>query len=221
MPTTDDHGFPVYTDAETMPNWDVYANTLAAALGEGLDDAAQADKDDDAVATIAALPVTGNWPGRVIMVEENDMLYVHDGTGWYIYGGKLPFYFGSRSDSSVDASDDRQAYITTTTYSRGVTMTDGVLTFETEGIYRIDQAVVWSTVNPTGQRNLGVQGDDILVLGPEESYAFPSSTVEESQAHTTYVSVLAPGATIEPYVTHNSGATLNVYGSVCVMWVTA
>jgi hypothetical protein len=74
MPTTDDHGFPIYTDLEPMPDWDVHANTLAAALGEALDDAAQADKDDDSVATVAALPVTGNWLGRRIYVEEDQSL---------------------------------------------------------------------------------------------------------------------------------------------------
>jgi hypothetical protein len=220
MPTVDDHGMPIYSDTEPMPDWDIAYNAQSTALGEALDSAIQDGKDDDACATVADLPTTGNWPGRIIMVEENDMLYIHDGTGWWIYGGKLPYFFGSRSYSSVDGSDDRQGYITTTGSGRGITRTDDTLTFATPGIYRVDQAVVWEA-NPSGQRNLGIQGDDILVLGPEESYAYPSGTVMESQAYTSYISVLSPGATAMPYVTHNSGASLGVSGSVCVMWVSA
>lgn len=220
MPTVDDHGMPIYTDTEPMPNWDVAHNAISTALGEALDDAAQADKDDDSCATIADLPITGNWPGRQIMVEENDMLYLHDGTGWYIVGGKLPFFFGSRSDSAIGTGGSPQEWITTEESSRGITFADGVITFSTIGIYRVDSAVIWEA-NGDGQRNLGIDGTDITVLGPVESVLFPNAFVEDSEAFTTYILVTSPGATARPYVTHNTGLALDVYGTVCVMWVSA
>jgi len=220
MPTTDDHGMPIYSDTEPMPDWDIAYNAQSTALGEALDDAAQSDKDDDSVETIAELPVTGNWPGRVIMVEENDMLYLHDGTGFYAVGGKHPYYFGSRTNSAVGTGASAQAYITATDYTRGVSMSSGTLTFETVGIYRVDQNVIWEA-NGSGQRNLGIEGTDITILGPAETDVQPSAVVEESQSLSTYILVTAPGATAMPYVTHNTGVALDVRGSVCVMWVSA
>ncbi|MDR6907458.1 hypothetical protein J2X63_003166 [Agromyces sp. 3263] len=213
---------PIYSDSEPMPDWDIAYNAQSTALGEALDAAAQADKDDDAVATIADLPVTGNWAGRVIMVEENDMLYVHDGTGWYIYGGKLPYFFGDRSISDVDGSTAHQGIVTSTTYARGITRDDFTLTFETTGIYRVDLIVGWEP-NDTGQRNLGIEGTDITVLGPGLSFLepHPGSGVTESQILNTYILVTAPGATATPYVVHNAGVALGVFGSVCVMWVSS
>ena len=220
MPTTDDHGMPIYSGTEPMPGWAVAHNAQSAALGEALVDAAQADKDNDSVETIADIPVTGNWPGRQLMVEENDMVYMHDGTGFYVIGGKRPYYFGSRSNSAVGTGSSAQEYITATDYARGVTMTGGVLTFATEGIYQVDQAVIWEA-NGAGQRNLGIEGTDIIILGPAENDVMPSATVVESQHLTTYILVTAPGATAMPYVTHNTGVALDVKGSVCVMWVSA
>lgn len=220
MPTVDDHGFPVYTDADAMPDWDIYANTLGTALGEQLDDAAQAEKDNDSVPTIADLPVTGNWAGRVIMVEENDMLYVHDGTGWYIYGGKLPYFFGKRAASAIGTGATPQGYITTTDYARGVTRSGFELTLETPGIYRIDLFAGWEA-EAGGQRNIGVLGTDITPLGPYETTIAPSATVDVSQPFATYILATAPGAVVMPYVTHNTGMALDVSGTVCVMWVSA
>jgi len=221
MPTVDDHGFPEYSDSDAMPDWDVYANTLGAALGEALDDAAQAAKDDDAVATIGALPVTGTWAGQFVMVEENDMVYMNDGTGFYIIGGKLPYYFGSRSDSAIGTGGSPQEWVTTTTEARGVTMSDGELTFSTVGIYRIDSTVIWEAEG-NGQRNCGLDGDaGITILGPQEAVLFPNAFVEASQTYTSYFQVNTPGAKATPYVTHNTGLGLDVYGTVCVMWVSA
>lgn len=221
MPTTNPDGMPLYSDTEAMPAWNVSYNAQSTALSAALAAAKADDHAADSCLTIASLPTTGNWPGRVIMVEENDMLYVHDGTGWWIYGGKLPFFFGSRPapGSAVGAGSARQGYITTTGTTRGITRVGFDLVFQTPGIYKIDEAVVWGA-NPSGQRNLGIQGTGITVLGAEESYALPG-TVEVSQSHATYISVSAPGSTATPYVTHNSGAALSVYGSVSVMWVSA
>lgn len=220
MPTSNDRGLPLYSSTETMPGWAAAYNAQSNLLSTALDDSEQAQKDDDAVATIADLPATGNWAGRVIMVEENDMLYVHDGSGWYIYGGKLPFYFGTRADSAVGTGGSPQEWVTTTSSARGVTMSSGVLTFSTTGIYKIDASVIWEA-NGNGQRNLGVDGTGITVLGLAESVLFPNAFVEASQSYTSYIQVNSPGATARPYVTHNTGLALDVYGGVSVMWVSA
>lgn len=220
MPTENEDGMPLYSGTEAMPAWHVSYNAQSTALSAALAAAKAADHAADSCLTIASLPTTGNWPGRVIMVEENDMLYVHDGTGWWIYGGKLPYFYGSRLNSAVGTGTARQGFITATDYTRGVTRSTDTMTFATVGIYRAYASVVWEA-NPTGQRNLGFQGTGITVLGQEESYAFPSSTVEVSQNHTTDILVNSPGATVQPYVTHNSGAALDVYGSASFMWVSA
>jgi len=221
MPTENDRGLPLYSDTEPMPDWDIAYNAQSNALSEALDAAEQAEKDNDSVATIAALPVTGNWTGRQIFVEETGMLYLHDGAGWYAVGGKVPYYFGTRSDSAIGTGGSPQAWVTTTTEAQGITMSDGELTFEVVGKYRIDQTVIWEA-NGNGQRNCGLDCDaGASLLGMQEAVLFPNAYVEASQDYTSYFRVTTPGAKATPYVTHNTGEGLDVYGTVCVMWVSA
>lgn len=221
MPTIYDHGFPEYSDTDAMPDWDIFANTLGAATDAALSEVVQDAKDDDSVDAIADLSGLTSWRGRQVFVDESDLVYLHDGTGYFAVGGKLPFYFGSRADSAIGTGGSPQEWITTTTSSRGVTMTSGVLTFATVGIYRIDSTVIWEA-NGNGQRNLGLDaGAGITILGPQEAVLFPNAFVEDSQTYTSYFQVTTPGATATPYVTHNTGLALDVYGTTCVMWVSA
>jgi hypothetical protein len=128
------------------------------------------------------------------------------------------YFFGSRPLAPVDAGTARQGYITGTWSSRGITRAGTNLVFDTPGIYKIDQAVVWSA-HPSGQRNLGIQGVGITALGPEEAYDAVSTTIQVSQSFSSYILVDAAGSTAQPYVTHNSGAVLDVSGSVSIMRV--
>ena len=45
----------------------------------------------EAVANAAALPTTGNWAGRQRFTTDDDLLRVHDGSGFLIVGGRIPF----------------------------------------------------------------------------------------------------------------------------------
>ena len=115
MPTTDDHGFPIYTDTEPMPDWDTHANTLAGALGEALDAAVEADRAADSVENVADIPVTGNWVGRHLYVEEDESIRLCKAlpASWVIIGYSgawtdfTPEWVGSVSDPTVSAAVGR------------------------------------------------------------------------------------------------------------------
>lgn len=76
MPTYNDRGFPLYSSSESMPGWAAAYNAQSNLLATALDESEDAQKADDSVALIADLPVTGNWPGRRIFVEEDESLRV-------------------------------------------------------------------------------------------------------------------------------------------------
>ena len=86
MPTYNSRGLPQYTDGESMPAWHTAYNAQSNLLATALDDADTADRAADSVATVAALPVTGNWDGRLIWVEEDDKVRRWDGAGWGVIG---------------------------------------------------------------------------------------------------------------------------------------
>jgi hypothetical protein len=206
-----------------MPGFAVAYDAQSTALDTALDDMEQAEKDNDYVATLAELPTGADaWPGRLILVGETGMWHGADETNtWFAIAGKKPDYFGSRSDSAIGTGGSPQAWVTTTTSARGITMEDGQLTFQLPGRYRIDSLVVWEA-NGNGQRNCGLLDDsDIEILDLQESVLFPNAFVEDTQAYAGHFEVLAPGAKATPYVTHNTGLGLDVYGTVAVMWVSA
>jgi hypothetical protein len=74
MPTYNDRGFPLYSDSEAMPAWHTAYNAQSNLLATAMDTSDAANQADDKVATIGALPVTGNWVGRQIYVEEDNSL---------------------------------------------------------------------------------------------------------------------------------------------------
>jgi len=76
MPTFNDRGFPLYSDSEAMPAWDVAYNAQSNLLSTALTESEDAGKEDDSVELIADLPVTGNWVGRRIWVVEDESLRV-------------------------------------------------------------------------------------------------------------------------------------------------
>ena len=76
MPTTNDRGFPLYSSGESMPGWAAAYNAQSNALSTALDASEATAKNDDSVELIADLPVTDNWIGRRIFVEEDKSLRV-------------------------------------------------------------------------------------------------------------------------------------------------
>jgi len=205
-----------------MPGFQIAYDMQSNMLDAALDDMEQAIQDGQAVESIDDLPVgAGAWPGRVLFVIEVGMLYVCDEVGgWYAFAGKVPYYFGSRADSAVGTGSTAQPWLTTTGTARGITMTDGVLTFQIVGVYDLNQTVIWEA-NSSGQRNLGIEGTGVSILGAAETDVHPSGFVEESHLHITKFAVLEPGATLTPYVTHNTGVALDVKGNIDVMWRSA
>lgn len=221
MVTYNSRGFPLYSSAENMPAWDAAFNSQSNLLATAMDVSEAAAKAAWSVDTIAEIPDPGDSTrGQILYCAEDELVYVFDGTGWYAFGGKTPEFYGSRADSAVGTGGSPQNWVTTNESSRGLTFSSGVITFETVGRYQIDAAVIWEA-NGNGQRNLGVDGTDITVLGPVENVLFPNAFVEASQSFNTVIAVTAPGATARPYVTHNTGLGLDVYGTVSVRWVSA
>lgn len=219
MPTTDADGMPIYGSTEPMPAWDVSYNAQSTALGAQMNARIAALKAGESVATIAALPAPADsWNGRIVFCEENQILHLYNG-GWYAFAGKVPYFYGSRADSAVGTGGSPQNWITTNTASRGMTFSAGVITFSTVGVYSVDASATWEA-NGNGQRNLGVDGTDITVMG-NENVLFPNAFVESSQQFHADILVNSPGATARPYVTHNTGLALDVYGTVSVRWVSA
>lgn len=89
MPTTNWRGLPLYNGApggDVMPAWDVAFNGQSNALATALDDSEAALHAADSVATIAELPVVGNWDGRLIWVAEDDRVRRWDGAQWGVIG---------------------------------------------------------------------------------------------------------------------------------------
>lgn len=89
MPTFTTRGFPLYNGApggDVMPAWDVSYNAHSTALETALDDSEAAIYARDWVETIAELPITGNQPGRLIWVEEDDRIRRWDGAQWGVVG---------------------------------------------------------------------------------------------------------------------------------------
>lgn len=89
MPTTTTRGFPLYNGApggDVMPAWDVAYNAHSTALETALDDSEAGILARDGVETIAELPLTGNQPGRLIWVEEDDRVRRWDGAQWGVIG---------------------------------------------------------------------------------------------------------------------------------------
>jgi hypothetical protein len=74
MPTYNDRGFPLYSDGETFPGWAAAFNSQSNLLATAMDVTDEANQDGDTVATIAALPTSGNWVGRQIYVQEDNSL---------------------------------------------------------------------------------------------------------------------------------------------------
>lgn len=158
MPTYNDDGLPLYSGPEAFPGWAAAFNSQSNLLSAALNTRFEGVQDDQAFPTIADLPdPLDSWPGRIVMIEENDMLYLFDGTGWYAFAGKSPYFYGSRTVSAVGTGASPQGYLTATDYSRGITRTGDTLTFATVGIYEVNQSVVWES-NTSGQRNLGIDG---------------------------------------------------------------
>jgi hypothetical protein len=162
--------------------------------------------------TVSALPSADNWPGRTILVEDSDLVYVWTGVEWTITGGLLPYYFGKRVNAALNASASSQAFITSTVRARGVTMSGGVLTLAVPGIYQVFATVDWTSGYATGQRNLGIDGT-VTVLG-NEAVQQPGEDLDGvSEVLSTHVLATA-GATLRPYVVHNSGLALQMTGNV-------
>lgn len=203
-----------------MPGWDVAFDAQSNALDTGMDEMEASWQQGQSVDAVDDIPTEGNWRGRLLFVEETGLLYLYDGLGWWPIGGKLPYFFGSRTYSAVSAGSVRQDFITTTDHARGITMSDGEMTFQTVGIYKVEMSVVWEA-NEFGQRNLGIDGTDFVPLGPAVNYMFPVAPIQVTQAFSTYISVTAPGAVARPYIDQNSLSALDLEGFVTVMWVSA
>jgi len=107
MPTYNSRGFPLYGD-EAFPGWGAAFNSQSNLLATAMDTETAANQAADSCATVAALPVTDNWIGRLILVEENTTVYVCTdlpGTWGVIGGPTLPSFrvvgSGSHAASST------------------------------------------------------------------------------------------------------------------------
>jgi hypothetical protein len=221
MPTYTPRGFPLYSDGEAFPGWGAAFNSQSNLLDTAMDTSDAALQAAWSVDTIADIPDPGDSVrGQVLFCDEDDLLYVFDGTGWYAFGGKKPYFFGSRTYSALSAGSVRQPFVTTSDYARGTSLSSGEITFETVGIYHIHMSVVWEA-NIFGQRNLGIDGTDFTVLGSAVNYMFPDSLIQVTQAYSSHILVTAPGAVARPYVDQNSLSALSMEGNVSAMWVSA
>jgi len=211
-------GIPKITDGDVMPGFKVGYNAQSTALDTALDSLETDIQDADSVATVAALPVSGNWVGRIIFCEEDELLRVWDGTGWVAYGGKTPYFYGERTSAALPSTGGGdQAWVSSTQLARSMSLSSGVITVEVPGIYQIHMLVDWVTVNTTGQRNLGVATTGTN-LGPSRSSEEPPTISTMSQLFTADV-LCGAGDTITPFVAHNSAASLSIKGEISIRWV--
>lgn len=86
MPSFTDRGFPLYSDTDSMPAWNTAYNAHSAGLETALDTQEETIKGWATVATVADLPLTGNWVGRLIYVQEDDRLRRWNGSQWGVIG---------------------------------------------------------------------------------------------------------------------------------------
>ena len=150
MPTYNSRGFPLYSDGESFPGWGTAFNSQSNLLATAMDVSEAAEQDNDKVATVAALPVTGNWVGRLIFVEENTTLYVCTGLpgSWGVVGGPtLPSFrvvgSGTHSVTSTITTITEWAAPEKNVGFDG--WASGVLTIDKAGDYMIVGALVGSS----------------------------------------------------------------------------
>jgi hypothetical protein len=199
-----------------------YPQTTAPTFGTDLTDLADsvANLIGESNATASALPTTGNWPGRTILVTGTNLVYTWTGSAWIITGGETPHYHGKSAGAITTLIDGSyQSIIDTNVSTRQTSMSGGVVTFNIPGIYLVTNTVVWATANTTGQRNLGVLVTGGTILGHSESVMQPASLPHVSHQLSTAVRITAAGQTMRPYIAHNSGQPLQVHGHASMTWV--
>lgn len=85
MPTTA-RGLPLLsTDPSTaLPGYATGYNAISTALDTALDNLEDDIHDQLYSATIAGLPTSGNWPGRIMYVAEDTSVRCWNGSAWFI-----------------------------------------------------------------------------------------------------------------------------------------
>lgn len=110
MPTSTSRGFPLYSDTDSMPAWNTGYNAHSNALETALDEQEVTIKGWATVATVADLPVTDNWTGRLIYVQEDDRLRRWSGTQWGVIGFPPSIFTEPAIGSGWDTPSINQLY---------------------------------------------------------------------------------------------------------------
>lgn len=139
MPTLNPDGFPLYDGSpggDVMPAWDVAYNAHSTALSAALASAKTADQDDDQVDTVAELPVTDNWVGRLIWVVEDASLRVCTALpgSWLNLAADTGWITPTLADGWATAYGETPGYrrLNGVVYLRGRATTDGTIGYAFE-----------------------------------------------------------------------------------------
>lgn len=164
-----------------------------------------------AVANAAALPASGNWPGRTLMTDDTKTLYMWTGSAWIVVNGGVYSVSVASPQSIPNATLTDVVFTGGTAATAGPTifsavLATGVVTVAVAGLYRIRGKVVWASGGTADSHVLGVSINNAANVEAVADY----TNVLLSQ-NVEYVGQLAASDTVRLKVLHVSGAAKNIF----------
>jgi hypothetical protein len=156
--------------------------------------------------------------GQMIRRLDLDRLYVSETGAWRVAGGKVPFFYGTRSSSNLASGGTPTLLTTSVVATSGMSFSSGTVTITEPGRYMVDLLVEWVEANVSGQRNIGFDTTG-TARGPREAVREADALAGVTSHITSLVDITSSGQTIRPYAAHNAGTGLDIIGYGSIRWV--
>lgn len=159
------------------------------------------------VSTVAGLPSSGNWEGRILSVSEDDSVRRWNGASWDIIWGGAYISRGRATAQSIPDSTWTTVTWSASEEAGGIDYASGIFTVPIAGRYLVSASVSYASGGTAGQRTCRVRTSAGLVKQSQQM--IPNATYGAIASVTT-VATLPAGGTIYIEAYQSQGSAVNI-----------